>query len=54
MFDVMIERIARADPFDYQSCASVKDRGKTRLLVPVVVLIGACELRTDRLCNRGG
>jgi len=54
MFNVMIERIARADPFDYQSCTGVMDRGKTRLLVPVVVSICACELRAYRLRDRGG
>src|SRR5262245_18183745 len=54
MLDVMIERIARTDPFDHQPCTGVKDRGKTRLLISIVVSIGACELRTDRLRDRGG
>ena len=54
MFDIMIEGIARADPFDYQSCAGVEYCGKTRLLVPVLVSISGRELRPDDFRDRGG
>ena len=42
MFDIVIEGIARADPFNDQSRTGVQYCGEARFLVPIVVSIGGC------------
>ena len=40
--------------FDNQSRTGVQYCGKARLLVPIVVSIRGCQLRTDGFRDRGG
>src|SRR6476646_5938738 len=54
MFNIVIESIARADPFDDQSRAGVQYCSEARLLLSVVVAIGVCQLCTDGFCDRRG
>ena len=53
MLDIVIERIACADPLNDQSCAGVEYRGEARLLVPVIVSIGVSEPGTDGFRDHG-